>query len=233
MMVETPEDIPHAWSKGCVPIMVDPAWRALQAMPADVCVDAILAKHNLGTTLKDASTVIGIGPGFVAGADVHMVVESNRGHDLGRIFHTGSAAPNTGEPGAIGGHTVKRVLRAPVDGRFENAVTIGAFVTEGQEIAQVGHTPVVAEISGVVRGFIHRGTHVTRGLKIGDIDPRGEPAYCDTISEKARAIAGSVLEAILACHLNPPVPQEWPATANEGVRAPCAKESARPEGKLH
>lgn len=221
--VDCPEHIPGVWAEGNVAVLVDPRWRALEAVPADVCVDAILAKHNLGTTQKDAITVIGIGPGFVAGKDVHLVVETNRGHHLGRVLTTGSASPNTGEPGPVCGHTEKRVLRAPTAGRLKTSVTIGSFVTQGQEIGRVGDSPVVARISGVVRGLIHEATELTPGVKIGDIDPRGDAGYCDTISDKARAIAGSVLESILGSHLSPAVPKESPQR-RKGCLSSCEAE---------
>ena len=177
--------------------MVDPDWKALDALRPDVVVDAILAKRNLGTHTGEASLVIGLGPGFNAGEDVHLVVETNRGHNLGRIITAGPAEPNTGVPGTIAGVTGQRVLRAPADGQFLSERSIGDQVKAGEMVGSVGEAPVRALIDGVIRGLIRPGNHVTPGLKIGDVDPRAQKQNCDTISDKARAIGGAVLEAIL------------------------------------
>jgi xanthine dehydrogenase accessory factor len=196
-MARTVEDIHTAWGQGKIAVAADPQWRLLHPVEPQVVVDAILAKENLGTRMKEAELVIGLGPGFRAGQDVHMVIETNRGHDLGRILTTGSAEANTGEPGAIDGYTRERVLRAPADGVFQTPRSIGDLVAEGEIIGTVAGRNVNSRIDGVLRGLIRTGTKVSRGLKIGDVDPRGQLQYCDTISEKARAIGGSVLEAIL------------------------------------
>jgi len=164
---------------------------------ADVVVDAILAKRNLGTSLEDAPLVIGVGPGFEAGKDVHYAVESKRGHSLGRLLLRGSPAPNTGQPGPVLGITSDRVLRAPVDGLWESDAEIGDSVKKGQRLGSVSGEPVEALIDGVLRGLIRSGIRVGKGLKIGDIDPRGFRENCFTISDKALAIAGGVLEGIL------------------------------------
>jgi xanthine dehydrogenase accessory factor len=190
-------EIKRCWKKGTIAVTVDPTWQLLAQLPVNVVVDAVLAKQNLGTTMEEAPLVIGLGPGFIAGQDVHMVVETNRGHDLGRIFLSGSAEPNTGIPGSIGGYTEQRVLRAPAEGRFVSNKEIGDRVEKGDVLGSVGSAEVVALISGILRGLIRPNSNVRKGLKIGDIDPRGEKAYCHTISDKARAISGSVLEAIL------------------------------------
>ena len=194
---ERAEEIPRIWQRGHIAVIADPRWRTLSRIRSDVVVDAILAKRNLGTRRTDAPLVIGLGPGFVAGRDVHVVVETQRGHDLGRIITSGSAAPNTGVPGVIGGHTQTRVLRAPAAGEFRSERRIGELVRAGEVVGRVGETEVLGGVDGVLRGLIRPGTRVTAGLKLGDIDPRGEVGYCFTISEKARAIAGSVLEAVL------------------------------------
>lgn len=197
VLVQSPDQIPFSWKDGLIPLLVDPEWRALQAMAPNVCVDAILAKRNLGTALSEAPVVIGLGPGFTAGRDVHMVIETNRGHHLGRIILSGSAADNTGIPGEIAGYAAQRVLRSPADGPFETAAAIGDRVKAGDTLGLVKNRPVRAGVDGIVRGLIRPGTQVTRGLKLGDIDPRGDADHCPTISDKARAVAGSVLEAIL------------------------------------
>jgi xanthine dehydrogenase accessory factor len=164
-------------------------------------VDAILAKKNLGTQKNEAELVIGLGPGFTAGNDVHYVIETNRGHNLGRVINSGSAEPNTGIPGSIQGYAAERVLRAPCDGVFETLKQIGDAVKKDKNLGRVGDASVNAGINGVVRGLIRSGNNVTHGMKLGDIDPRGEKSFCYTISDKARAIAGSVLEGILR-HFN-------------------------------
>ena len=186
-----------AWSQGKIAVAVDPEWKMLDQMQPDVVVDAILAKKNMGTRMGEASLVIGLGPGFTAGEDVHLVVETNRGHNLGRIITYGSAELNTGIPGPISGLTEQRVLRAPCSGEFYARCSIGNPVKKGDTIGTVSAEAVVADIDGVVRGLIRSPRLVQQGLKIGDIDPRGNADYCYTISDKARAVAGSVLEAIL------------------------------------
>jgi xanthine dehydrogenase accessory factor len=195
--VPGPEAVPEAWEKKVVPVLVDPSWKAVPALHPHVLIDAIMAKRNLGTQPSDAPLVIGLGPGFEAGPDVHVAVETNRGHNLGRLLFSGSPEPNTGIPGNIGGFTRERVLRAPCPGLLRGRVAIGNLVRAGETVALVDEIPVKARISGMVRGLIRDGTRVTEGMKIGDIDPRGAGAICDTLSEKARAIGGSVLEAIL------------------------------------
>lgn len=191
------KEVPRIWEQGRIAVVVDPQWHAIEEIKPDVVVDAILAKRNLGTALSEAPLVIGLGPGFTAGHDVHTVIETNRGHNLGRVIIAGAADPDTGIPGPIGGHTEKRVLRAPRDGVFLPRRAIGEFVKAGEALGTVEDQPVTAGIDGVLRGVIRGHRPVTRGMKIGDIDPRGEVGYCYTISDKSRAIAGSVLEAVM------------------------------------
>jgi xanthine dehydrogenase accessory factor len=138
-----------------------------------------------------------LGPGFYAGRDVHAVIETNRGHNLGRVILEGEAAPNTGTPGSIDGYSIERIVRSPASGKITNISRIGDSVEKGQTIAHVGEAPVVSPLSGVLRGLIQSGIAVDERMKIGDVDPRGKTEYCYTISEKSRAIAGGVLEAIL------------------------------------
>jgi xanthine dehydrogenase accessory factor len=191
------EEIAQTWKNGAIPVLVDPEWKALKSLSPHVVIDAIIAKRNLGTRRSEAGLVIGLGPGFDAGNDVHLVIETNRGHNLGRIIEKGLPEPNTGIPGEIRGFTSERVLRAPCAGVFASDLTIGTPVKKADVIGHVDATPVFCQIDGVLRGLIRNHTRVTEKLKIGDIDPRGNPAFCTTISEKARAIGGSVLEAIL------------------------------------
>jgi xanthine dehydrogenase accessory factor len=195
--INSPDQAVKLWSEGMIPVLVDPINASKDVFKPDVVVDAILAKRNLGTAITDATLVIGFGPGFVAPKDVHCVVETNRGHDLGRLILEGPSIPDTGVPGDIMGHTVLRVLRAPQDGVFQSLLAIGNLVEEGQIVGSVNGEPVAVGLRGTLRGLIRSGIPVTRGLKVGDVDPRANPAYCHTISEKARAIAGAVLEALM------------------------------------
>lgn len=195
--ISVPEEAPRLWDERVIPVIVDPTNESRQSLKPDVTVDAILAKENLGTTINDANLVIGLGPGFVAGSDVHYVVETSRGHDLARLIVEGEAAPNTGVPGDIGGHTIKRVIRAPARGLFKSDLAIGTPVGEGQILGRVDGQEVRAALRGVLRGLIRPGILVEKDLKIGDVDPRGIVSNCFTISEKARAIGGTVLEAIM------------------------------------
>ena len=191
------DDIFAAWKKGQIAILADPGWVVLPLIRPTVVIDAIIAKRNLGTTLGEAPLVIGLGPGFTAEADVHRVIETMRGHDLGRVIDKGSAKDNTGIPGSIDGHTVDRILRAPTTGTFHSERKITDRIKAGDVIGNVAGREVVAKIDGVIRGLIREGTAVREHLKIGDIDPRGRVEYCSTVSDKSRAIGGAVLEAIL------------------------------------
>jgi len=202
-LVADEEAIHRAWTDNRIAVIVDPGWSTLEHIPPDVIIDAILSKKNLGTSVAEAPLVIGLGPGFGAGQDAHMVIETNRGHNLGRIITSGSAEPNTGVPGSIGGYTRQRVLRGSADGSFTSKAAIGDLVKKGDVVGHVDGTEVRTEIDGVIRGLIRPGTQVSLGMKIGDIDPRGDTRYCPTISEKARAIGGSVLEAVLRVYLKP------------------------------
>ena len=167
----------------------------------EVVVDATMAKQNRGTRLADAPLVIGLGPGFTVGVDVHVVIETNRGHYLGRALWSGSAQADTGTPGMMAGVQRERVVRAPAAGVFTGSCQIGEQVVAGDVLGHVDNSPVPAPLSGVLRGLIHDGVRVEQGLKIGDIDPRGQASYCFTISDKSLAVGGGVLEAILV-HLN-------------------------------
>ncbi len=183
---------------GQVPILVDEKAESIERLHPKVVVDAILAKKNLGTSVTMAPTVIALGPGFTAKKDAHLVIETQRGHHLGRIITEGCATENTGIPGIIGGYGKERVIHATAEGVLHPLVKIGELVEVGEVIAMVGEIPVQATISGVVRGMLREGFTVSKGLKMADIDPRkSEQKNCFTISDKARCIAGSVLEGIL------------------------------------
>jgi xanthine dehydrogenase accessory factor len=200
-VVSSYEQIDEAWRKNCIPIIIDPEATIRDLLNPAVLVDAVIAKRNLGTRITDAQLVIGVGPGFCAGKDVHLVVESNRGHNLGRVISQGEAEENTGVPGVIAGFSIERVLRAPRDGTLQTVKQIGDMVEVGDVIGSVEGMPVRAGIKGVIRGLLRDGTTVWKGMKAGDIDPRGIKEHCYTISDKARAVGGGVLEAILS-HLN-------------------------------
>ncbi|MCU0514397.1 MAG: selenium-dependent molybdenum cofactor biosynthesis protein YqeB [Anaerolineae bacterium] len=195
---------------GCIGVYV--AERLEQLRPwlsPVVLVDARMDKHNPDTRLDDAPLVIALGPGYTAGVDCHYVIETQRGHHLGRVIDQGPAEADTGEPDAVQGITHARVLRAPAAGLVLPAtdekmqpVQIGAIIQSGQVIAVVAGQPVIAPFAGILRGLVHPSVMVSAGMKIGDLDPRGRRDYCFTISDKARAIGGGVLEAVLAA---PPV----------------------------
>ena len=185
--------------RGEIPVLPDPEAKIIQALNPPVVVDGILAKKNLGTRIQDAPAVIALGPGFTAGKDCHAVVETMRGHMLGRVYYEGSAIPNTGIPGNIDGFTIERLIRAPKAGIFTPLCQIGDQVEAGQVVARVDDEPVLAGISGVLRGILPDGTEVFEGMKSGDVDPRCKPEYCHLVSDKALAIAGGVLEAIGHC----------------------------------
>ena len=194
----TAETAEETLAAGMIPVLVDPEGRSIPTLRPDALVDAILAKRNLGTEITDAPVVIGVGPGFTAGVDCHAVVETMRGHTLGRVIREGSAIPNTGIPGLIGGFAGERVLRAPAAGLFHPLRDIGDAVTEGEILATVEGKPMAATLTGTLRGILPEGTEVFPGMKAGDIDPRCQRSHCFTASDKALAVGGGVLEAILA-----------------------------------
>lgn len=179
-----------------VPILVAPELPSLQS-PVSIIIDARIAKRNIDTHIEQAPLVIGMGPGFTAGVDCHAIIETMRGHSLGRVIWDGPALPNTGTPGIIAGKGAERVLRAPTDGLVNWRLAIGDLVWSGQVLGDVAGEPVTAPFSGVVRGTIAPGTAVTQGLKIGDVDARSDVQACFTISDKALAMGGAALEAIL------------------------------------
>ena len=196
---------------GKLPLLVDPLGESIRRLRPAAVVDAILAKRNLGTTMDMAHLTVALGPGFVAGADVHYVIETMRGHNLGRIIASGSALPNTGVPGLIGGVGAQRVIHAPAAGVFRMLRDIGSVVEAGEPVGAIlapeGEIAVKTGISGVLRGVIRDGYPVTKGFKLADVDPRLEQLEnCATISDKARCIAGSVLELVCAHCLSGPRP---------------------------
>jgi xanthine dehydrogenase accessory factor len=193
----TRSQIDAALEETTIALIVDPRADIVTELSPLVLVDAIMAKRNLGTQRSDAPAVIALGPGFLAGRDAHAVIETQRGHNLGRIIWEGEAEPDTCIPGAVLGHTSDRVLRAPADGEARWRAHIGDLVEEGEILGHVAGQPVLAPFAGALRGAIREGLSVPAGLKIGDVDPRGDASACFTISDKARAIAGSTLQAAL------------------------------------
>lgn len=185
-------------SERAIPVIVDPEALCRERLRPLVVVDAIMAKRNLGTRMTDAPLVIALGPGFTAGIDCHAVVETNRGHRLGRAIYEGGAEPDTGMPGDVGGKTVERILRSPCEGLIEGAAEIGERLASGQLVATVDGREVRARTDGVLRGLIRPGSRVSAGLKIGDVDPRARREHCFLVSDKSLAIGGGVLEAVMA-----------------------------------
>ena len=185
------------WDAGEIPVAVDPQGQWIERLKPGVVIDAILAKRNLGTNRTMAPVTVALGPGFCAGRDVDAVIETMRGHTLGRVIRSGEPIPNTNIPGLIGGFTGERVLRAPDDGIFHQLADIGARVQAGDVVGEVNGKPMACTIAGVIRGMLADGTPVYKGMKSGDVDPRGELSYCYTASDKAIAIGGGVLQAIL------------------------------------
>ena len=189
-----------------IPVLVDPKCEIAQQLKFDALVDGVLAKKNIGTRIDDAPIVVALGPGFTAGVDCHAVIETQRGHDLARVILEGSATPDTGVPGMVGGYALERLIKSPAQGKFITTAKIGDLVKKDQSIGyilgenaegQEEKTPVVALIDGVLRGILQDGLPVFQGMKIGDVDPRPVVNHCFSVSDKARAIGGGVLEAIL------------------------------------
>lgn len=181
---------------GAIPVMVSPQLPQLPWEPS-VVVDARLAKINLDTSINDAPLVVGLGPGFTAGVDCHAVIETMRGHFLGRVIWEGAATPNTGEPGLVGGKSSERVVRAPTFGMLSWKVNIGDLVAKGDVLGHINGVPVRSRLGGVVRGLLAPGYEVEWDWKIADVDPRANTSACFEISDKALAIGGGVVEAIL------------------------------------
>lgn len=195
--VKRVKDIYDQMDRGNIPVYIDGEGESIREIKPIVVIDSILAKKNLGMSKDLAQNTIAVGPGFEAGVDVDLVIESMRGHDLGKVIHEGRADENTGIPGVISGYGEERVIRATEDGYIENLKSIGDIVEENTPICKIGDEYVYSQISGVVRGLIREGFLVHKGMKIGDIDPRGIVENSFTISDKARSVGGGVLEGIM------------------------------------
>ncbi|MCF8040660.1 MAG: EF2563 family selenium-dependent molybdenum hydroxylase system protein [Desulfarculaceae bacterium] len=197
-LIEHPDEAEALWARSELPVLIDPHMTCRGGLRPMVIVDALLAKRNTGLNKGMAPLTIGLGPGFHAPDEVDLAIETNRGHNLGRLISLGSPEPNTGVPGNIAGYTSKRVLRSPADGVFETDLALGGRVSAGQVVARVNGQAIEAKVAGILRGLLRPGAVVSKGTKAGDVDPRGQIEYLHTISEKARAVGGSVLEGILA-----------------------------------
>lgn len=193
---DTLADLEGIWAQGNVPVLVDPAGDSVAELRPEVVVEATIAKKNIGVAMADAPLVVGVGPGFTAGKDVHRVVETNRGFSMGRLIREGSAMPNTGRPGVVMGYDLERVLRAPCSGVFETRYDIGDRVQAGDSTGTVDGRPVIAQIGGTLRGLLRPGLTVEAGAKLGDVEPRNNVGF-DKVSDKGMAVGGALLEAIL------------------------------------
>ena len=196
--VNSPQAALEALSKGIIPVLVDPRAQSRSVLKPAVLVDGRMTKQPPDLDMSAASLVIGLGPGFTAGVDCHAVVETNRGHLLGRVIWEGSPQADTGTPEVVFGHGAERVLRSPADGILEACAKIGELLHEGQCVARVNDQPVLAPFTGILRGLLASGSEVCQGLKIGDVDPRLDPSFNRLVSDKALAVGGAVLEAILS-----------------------------------
>jgi len=213
--VASHEEAPAVWQQGEIPVLIDPYAVSLTVFSPDILVDAVMAKRNLGTMITAAPLVIALGPGFCAGVDAHRVVETKRGHALGRVLARGEAQPNTHIPASVGGYTLERLLRAPATGTFRTGRDIGDRVRAGETVGTVDGQAVTSAIDGVLRGLLRDATPVAQGLKLGDVDPRADATACGLVSDKALAIGGGVLEAIME-------------RLNATLRDPCGKENPWP-----
>ena len=197
-LVADRDDIWGSWEQGKIPVVIDPPAEIRHALAPIALIDARMRKRPPEIGLDSAPFVIGLGPGFSAGVDCHAIVETNRGHSMGRVLWQGSAQADTGVPEAVAGHDVDRVLRAPGAGILSAIVPLGSIVVSGDMIARVNGEPIVAPFNGALRGLLHDGLEVRKGEKLGDLDPRGEVSFCFRISDKSLAIGGGVLEALLS-----------------------------------
>ncbi len=198
MRVESVDQARQALADQRIPVLVDPEATCRQELRPDVLVDARMRKRAPELGSESAPLVIGLGPGFTAGSDCHAVVETQRGHHLGRVIWEGRSEPDTGIPEPVQGHSDDRLLRAPADGELHDGIRLGTRVQSGMLLARVGEARLEAPFDGVLRGLLHDGLRVQRGQKVGDVDPRGEVTICTQLSDKALAVGGGVLEAVLS-----------------------------------
>ena len=197
-LAANPSEVNSILEDGDVPVMIDPPADCRSELDPSVLVDARMRKAAPEIGLDAAEFVIGLGPGFRVGRDCHAVVETNRGHDMGRVIWEGSAEADTSIPESVPGYSVDRVIRSPADGMLMDGNPLASLVEEGDEIARVGDTTLIAPFRGILRGLLHDGVSVHAGMKVGDLDPRMERTYATRISDKALAVGGGVLEEILS-----------------------------------
>lgn len=199
--INSTKEIPQLISEKIIPVLISPDTISFSTFTPNVVVDARLLKKFINYDLKDKPMIIGLGPGFIAGKNCHSVIETNRGHYLGRVIWQGEAQANTATPGTVMKKSAERVLRAPTSGKISSNLSLGSFVKQGDEIGTVAGIPFYAPFDGCLRGLMHNDIYVTEGLKIGDVDPRMDENLISFVSEKSLAIAGGVLEAILSYQL--------------------------------
>ena len=192
------DNVPDVLSNDDIPVLVEPTKQAIERLAPIIVVDARMEKQPLDSSVDDAPLIVALGPGYVAGQHCHAVIETKRGHRLGRVIRDGSAEPDTGIPGSVNSHTNSRVLRAPEAGYVQAEKQIGDTIQQGETIASLNHNKIIAPFDGILRGLIHSEVNVEPGMKIGDLDPRANRENCFTISDKALAIGGGVLEAVLS-----------------------------------
>lgn len=195
-LFEAGDEALNGAGEGMASIIIDPVGDSIESLSPTVLVDARMLKKNSDITRESAPVVIALGPGYSASEDVHYVIETSRGNNLGRVISKGTAMPDTGVPGKLGGETAKRVLRAPNDGKFNSIMKLGDMVSVGDVVGEVDGIEIKTEISGLLRGLIYDGVKVSKGMKIGDVDPRGNREFMHSVSDKANAIAGGVMEAV-------------------------------------
>jgi xanthine dehydrogenase accessory factor len=198
-LVQGAEDARRSLRSGNIPVIIDPDLTILKELKPAVVVDARMTKKPPKQGKEMATLVIGLGPGFSAGENCHAVIETNRGHNLGRVLWSGSAEKNTGIPGQVMNYSSERVLRSPGDGEVQSGAKIGDRVKKGTILALIAGQAILAPFDGILRGLIKPGSLVKKGEKIGDVDPRNDPTLTSRVSDKSRAVGGAVLEAILAC----------------------------------
>ena len=198
--IESAADVESTLEEGVIPVLVDPMAESRHQLEPVVMVDGRMRKTPPEIGMEAAHLVIGLGPGFTAGHNCHAVVETNRGHHMGRVFWEGKAEPDTTIPERVANYDLDRVLRSPTAGMFEGKKMLGSIISKGEVIAVVNGFPLQAPFPGALRGLLHSGLEVEAGAKVGDLDPREETSYCYQISDKSLAVGGGVLEAILSRH---------------------------------
>jgi xanthine dehydrogenase accessory factor len=199
-LVKDPSDkleVNRVLAQGKIAVLVDPEGEAIADLHCRVLVDGRMLKQVVPLQQLQMDLLVGLGPGFTAAVNCHAVVETQRGHTLGRVYWKGTGSTDSGIPDGVQGFTVERVLRAPTNGKVVPLSEIGDQVKPGQVVAEMEGLPVISPFKGVLRGLIHPDVIVPRGTKIGDVDPRNDPNLCFLVSDKSLAVGGGVLEAIL------------------------------------